>query len=43
MSAASLLAFATAYLAAVILPGPGATALVARVLARDATLRCGMG
>lgn len=36
MSAASTLVFATAYLAAVILPGPGVTALVARVLARGA-------
>ncbi len=31
---ASLLAFAAAYLAAVLLPGPGVTALIARVLAR---------
>ncbi len=34
MSFASLLVFAAAYLAVVILPGPGGTALVARVLAR---------
>jgi threonine/homoserine/homoserine lactone efflux protein len=34
MSLVSLLVFAAAYLAAVILPGPGVTALVARVLAR---------
>lgn len=34
MSLASLLVFAAAYLAVVILPGPGVTALVARVLAR---------
>jgi len=36
LSLASLLVFATAYLAAVILPGPGVTALVARVLAGGA-------
>lgn len=34
MSLASLLVFAAAYLAVVVLPGPGVTALVARVLAR---------
>ncbi|WP_149535638.1 LysE family translocator [Siccirubricoccus phaeus] len=34
MDAASLLLFAAAYLAVVILPGPAVTALVARVLAR---------
>ena len=34
MSLASLLVFAAAYLAVVILPGPGVTALIARVLAR---------
>ncbi len=34
MSLASLLVFAVAYLAVVILPGPGVTALIARVLAR---------
>jgi threonine/homoserine/homoserine lactone efflux protein len=34
MSVTSLLVFAAAYLAVVILPGPGVTALVARVLAQ---------
>lgn len=34
MSTASLLTFAMAYLAVVLLPGPGVAALVARVLAR---------
>jgi threonine/homoserine/homoserine lactone efflux protein len=34
MSSSSLLIFATAYLAILVLPGPGVTALVARVLAR---------
>jgi threonine/homoserine/homoserine lactone efflux protein len=34
MDRSHLLAFATAYLAVLILPGPGVTALVARVLAR---------
>jgi threonine/homoserine/homoserine lactone efflux protein len=36
MDLASLLVFATTYLAVVALPGPGVTALVARVLARGA-------
>ncbi len=36
MSVANLLVFAGAYLAAVLLPGPAVTALVARVLARGA-------
>ncbi|MBR0646134.1 LysE family translocator [Plastoroseomonas hellenica] len=36
MDRASLLLFAAAYLAVLILPGPGVTALVARVLARGA-------
>ncbi len=34
MNLAGLLVFAAAYLAVVILPGPGVTALIARVLAR---------
>jgi threonine/homoserine/homoserine lactone efflux protein len=34
MSSSSLLVFAAAYLAVLVLPGPGVTALVARVLAR---------
>ena len=34
MSASSLLVFAAAYLAILVLPGPGVTAVVARVLAR---------